>query len=171
VRNFTDFVKGHNLRLEREPTADELIKAVGDPKQYKQIVFCGYGEPTLRLDTIIEVSKALKQKCANIRIVTNGHGNLINKCDITEKLKGLIDELSISLDVDTKEKYNKICKPDFGPDTFDKIKEFVLSAKKRIPKIEITCLDMEGVDIDKCRKIAEEEIGVGFRLRTYNEVG
>jgi TatD DNase family protein len=74
------------------------------------------------------------------------------------------------MDVDTKEKYNRICQPDFGPDTFDKVKEFVLSAKRHIPKIEITCLDMQGVDIAACKKIAEE-LGVGFRVRAYNEVG
>lgn len=170
VRNFTDFVKGHNLRLEREPSADELIKAVGDPKQYKQIVFCGYGEPTLRLDVVLEVSKALKQKGGQIRIVTNGHANLINKCDITAKLKGLVDELSVSLDVDTKEKYNKFCQPDFGPDTFDKIKEFVIEAKKYISFIEATFLDMPAVDIDKCKKLAVS-LGVHCRIRKYNEVG
>lgn len=171
VRNSTDFVKGHNLRLKSEPSAHELIRAVGDPKRYKQVVFCGYGEPTLRLDAVIEVSKALKHKGANIRIVTNGHGNLINKSNICEKLKGFVDELSVSLDVDTKEKYNKICKPDFGPDTFDKVKQFVVEAKKYIPKIEVTCLDMPEVDLIKCKEIATKELSVNFRVRKYNEVG
>jgi TatD DNase family protein len=170
VRNKTDFVKGHNLRLTNEPSSGELIKVVGDPARYKEVVFCGYGEPTLRFDVVLEVSKALKAKGGRIRVVTNGHANLINKGDITAKLKGIVDELSVSLDVDTKEKYNRICQPDFGPDTFDKVKEFVLSAKRHIPKIEITCLDMQGVDIAACKKIAEE-LGVGFRVRAYNEVG
>jgi len=170
VRNFTDFVKGHNLRLENEPSAEELLSAIGDPKRYKQIVFCGYGEPTMRIDVIVKVAKTLKEKGANIRVITNGHGNLINKDNILPKLKGLVDEMSISLDVDTKEKYNKICRPDFGPDTFDKIKEFVLQAKKYIPSIEATFLDMPGVDIEKCKKIAAD-LGVNCRIRKYNEVG
>lgn len=171
VRNFTDFVKGHRLRLESEPGIKELIAAAGDPKRFKQIVFCGYGEPTLRLDVIIEVAKALKEKGANIRVVTNGQGNLINKCSVPEKLRGLVDELSVSLDVDTKEKYNRVCRPEFGPDTFDRVKEFVLEAKKYIPKIEVTCIDMQGVDIDKCKEMAAGELGVNFRARKYNEVG
>lgn len=170
VRNFTDFVKGHHLRLKKEPTTQELIAAVGDPKRYKQIVFCGYGEPTERLDTIIAVSKALKAKGANIRVVTNGHGNLINKENILPKLKGIVDEMSISLDVDTSDKYNKICRPEFGSDTFDKIKEFTVEAKKYIPSIEATFLDMPGVDLDKCKKIASE-LSVNCRIRKYNEVG
>ena len=170
VRNKTDFVKGHNLRLTREPSGDELIKAVGDPKKYKEVVFCGYGEPTLRMDVVKSVAKALKQKGANIRIVTNGHGNLINRRNILPELKGLIDELSVSLDVDTKEKYNKICKPDFGPDTFDKVKEFIQEAKKYIPRIEATFLDMPDVDIDNCRKLAAS-LGVNCRIRTFNDVG
>jgi len=170
VRNFTDFVKGHRLRLKKEPTAQELIAAVGDPKKYKQIVFCGYGESTMRLDIILEVARALKAKGANIRIVTNGHGNLINKGNILPKLKGIVDEISISLNVDTADKYNKICIPDFGPHTFDKIKEFIIEAKKCIPSIESTFLDMPGVDIDKCKKLASD-LGVNCRIRKYNEVG
>jgi len=171
VRNFTDFVKGHHLRLTKEPTADELIAAVGDPKRFKQVVFCGYGEPTMRLDTVIAVASALKAKGANIRIVTNGHGNLINKENILPKLKGLIDALSVSLDVDTKEKYAKICRPIFGSDTYDKVKEFIIEAKKYIPSIEATCLDMPGVDIPKCKEIAVKELGVDIRVRKFNEVG
>ena len=170
VRNYTDFVKGHYLRLEKEPSAEELIAAVGDPKRYKQIVFCGYGEPTMRLDVVLQVSKALKEKGANIRIVSNGHGNLINKENILPKLKGIIDAVSISLNVDTGKKYNNICRPDFGPDAFDKIKEFTLEAKKYIPAVEVTFLDMPGVDIGKCKKIAAE-MGIDCRIRKYDEVG
>jgi len=171
VRNFTDFVKGHHLRLTKEPTAQELIDAVGDPKRFKEVVFCGYGEPTERIDVVIAVSKALKEKSANIRVVTNGHGNLINKGNILPKLKGIVDAMSVSLNVDTAEKYYKICRPDFGPDTYNKVKEFIIEAKKYIPSIEATCLDMPGVDIPKCKEIATKELGVDIRVRKFNEVG
>ena len=79
VRYYTDFVKGHNLRLKKEPGAKELIDAIGDPKRYKEIVFCGYGEPLIRLDVVKEVAKAVKKKGGSVRVDTNGHGNLIHK--------------------------------------------------------------------------------------------
>lgn len=170
VRNFTDFVKGHNLKLKKEPTLQEILDAAGDPARYKEIVFCGYGEPTLRLDVILEVSKKLKEKSAHIRLNTNGHGNLINKRSIVNQLAACMDEASVSLNVDTKENYNKICRPQFGPDTFDKVLEFVKECKNNGIKTSITCIEMPGVDIDKCKKIAQN-LGVGFRQRQLNVVG
>ncbi len=111
IRNQTPFVKGHNLKLTREPSVEEILKAIGEPKRYKEIVFCGYGEPTIRLDVIKEISKELKEKGAKIRLVTNGHGDLINLRPIVKGLAGLVDKVSVSLNVDAKDKYNKICKP------------------------------------------------------------
>ena len=72
IRTQSSFVKGHNLRLEREPSVDEILAAVGDPKKYREIVFCGYGEPTIRLDDVKAICRALKEKGATIRLVTNG---------------------------------------------------------------------------------------------------
>lgn len=171
VRNTTDFVMGHNLRLEREPTAKEIIEAVGDPKGYDEIVFCGYGEPTLRLDCVLEVAKALKAKGAKIRLTTNGHGNLIHKRSIVGELVGLIDRVSVSLNAPNKEVYNRICRPSFGPDTFDEVKKFIIECRDKLPEVEVTCVDMEGMDTKECGKVATAELKVKFRARSYNVVG
>jgi len=171
VTKTTDFVMGHNLRLENEPTAKEIIEAVGDPKRYDEIVFCGYGEPTLRLDCMIEVAKALKKKGAKIRLTTNGHGDLINKRHIAGELAGLIDRVSVSLNAPDKETYNKVCRPSFGPDTFDRVKDFIAECREKLPEVEVTCVDYEGVDIKGCEKVATEELKVKFRPRRFNVVG
>lgn len=55
-------VKGHNLKIEHEPTSQEVIEAIGDPTRYDEIVFCGYGEPTIRLDVVKEVARWVKEK-------------------------------------------------------------------------------------------------------------
>lgn len=171
VREFTDYVKGHNLRLKKDPTINEVLDAIGEPKIYKEIVFCGYGEPTLRLDFILATAKALKEKGAKgIRLITNGHGNLINKRSIIKELSNYIDAISISLHVDTKEKYNKICRPVFGEDTFNKVLEFVKECKDIIPKVELTFLEMPEVDIDSCKKLAKD-LGVDYRIRKLGVVG
>jgi TatD DNase family protein len=171
VTKTTDFVMGHNLRLEAEPTAKEIIGAVGDPQKYDEIVFCGYGEPTLRLDCIIETAKALKAKGARIRLTTNGHGDLINKRPIVDDLVGLIDCVSVSLNAPTKEIYNKICRPVFGPDTFEKVKEFIVECREKLHEVEVTCVDYKGVDIKECERVAIEELEVKFRPRRFNVVG
>lgn len=171
VRTFTDYVMGYNLRLDKEPTSQEIIETVGDPTRYEEIVFCGYGEPTLRLDCIIEVAKILKAKGAKIRLTTNGHGNLIHKRSIVSDLVGLIDKVSVSLNAESEEVYNKICRPKFGPGTFSRIKEFIIECREKLPEVEVTCIDMKGVDIKRCEKLAVEELRVKFRPRRLNVVG
>lgn len=172
VRYKGDFVKGHNLRLEREPTTDEIMEEITDPAKYKEIVFCGYGEPTLRLDVVKEVSKRLKDMGAHkIRMVTNGEGNLIHKKSIVKELAGLIDKVSVSLNVDREEKYEEICKSKFGPGVFKKVKGFAKECRDSGMEVELTFLDLPGVDVKRCKKIAKDELGVDLRIRRLNVVG
>ncbi len=165
------WVQGYNLRLECEPSAEDIIKEIGDPKVYDEVVFCGYGEPTLRLNIIKEVSKKIKELGGKIRLNTNGHGNLINKRNILPELKGIIDTISISLNAEDNEKYNKICHPIFKNGTYEAVKEFIREAKKYIPEVVATIVDVPEVDEEKCKEIAEKELGVKFRERKYNVVG
>ncbi|GAB6184341.1 TatD family nuclease-associated radical SAM protein [Thermodesulfovibrio hydrogeniphilus] len=169
VRFHTDYVKGHNLRLEKEPSAEEVIQAIGEPKAYKEIVFCGYGEPFLRLDLIKEVGKWIKEKGGKIRINTNGHGNLIHGRNILPEIEGLVDSISISLNAQDEETYNKICNPHF-PNAYQAVIDFIKEAKKYIPDVQVTVVDMKEVDVKKCEEIANS-IGVRFKVRHLDKVG
>ncbi|MCU0412964.1 MAG: YchF/TatD family DNA exonuclease, partial [Ignavibacteriaceae bacterium] len=101
-------ISGYNLGMEisEEPSADVYIKEIGDPKDYKEIVFCGYGEPVIRWDVIKDISRYVKAKGGRTRLNTNGHGNIINKRDITPELKGLVDVVSISLNTFDPKQYS-----------------------------------------------------------------
>lgn len=169
IRFHSDYVKGYNLRLAYEPSEEDLEKAIGNPAQYKEVVFCGYGEPLLRLDLVKNVSTWIKQNNGKVRINTNGHGNLIHGRNILPELQGLVDSMSISLDAHNEETYNNICRPAFK-NAFEGIIQFIKEAKKYIPQVQITVVSLEGVNIDKCRKIAED-LGVGFRVRKLDIVG
>lgn len=170
VRNYTDFVKGHNLRLDHEPTYQEVIESLNHLEKYEEVVFCGYGEPTIRLDLIKEVAKFLKSKNMKVRLNTNGQGNLIHKRNIVPELVGLIDVASISLNMDDSKKYDQFCKSEFGENTFEKVIDFAKECKKLLPKTVLTFLDLPEVDLKRCEKIAKE-LGVEFRIRHYNKVG
>ncbi|MBR2900822.1 MAG: radical SAM protein, partial [Clostridia bacterium] len=64
LRNNGETAYGSNsLWLEREPTVQEVIEAVEAIyfQECDSFVFCGFGEPTCRFDTIIEVAKLLKE--------------------------------------------------------------------------------------------------------------
>ena len=170
VRYHTDFVKGHNLRLREEPTAEALIKEIGDPKKYAEIVFCGYGEPLLRLDVVKAVAGEVKRLGGKVRIDTNGHANLIHKRNVLPELAGLVDAVSVSLNAQNAEVYEKLSQPQFGLPTYEAIKEFIREAKKYIPDVTATVVSAPGVDIEACQKIADE-LGAKFRVREYNVVG
>lgn len=169
IRFITDYVKGHNLRLSREPTEEELKNAIGDPSKYKEVVFCGYGEPLIRLDLVKSLSQWIKQNKGIVRINTNGHGNLIHGRNIVPELKGIVDSISVSLDAHDEETYNRICRPVYR-NAFGEVVEFIKESKKYIPRVEATVVEIEGVDVKRCKKIVED-LGVWFRIRKPDVVG
>ncbi len=169
VRFRSDFVKGHRLRLAEEPPIAEIKAAVGDPAAYSEVVFCGYGEPLLRLDVVKEIAAWVKEKGGRVRVNTNGHGNLIHKRNILPELGGLVDTLSVSLDAHDAATYEKLCSPAY-PDAFDEVLKFIREAKTHIPDVQATVVDMEGVDIKKCKALAEK-LSIKLRVRKLHVVG
>ncbi len=169
VRFTTDFVKGHNLRLDHEPSVEELKDAIGDPLRFKEVVFCGYGEPLLRLDAVKSIAAWVKQQGGRVRINTNGHGNLIHKRNILPELQGLVDVVSVSLDAQDEEVYKRLCKPAFD-NAYQEVINFIREAKLCIPDVQATVVAAEGVDIDKCGLLTDE-LGVKLRVRTLDSVG
>lgn len=169
VKFRSDFVKGHLLRLDREPSEEEIRNAVGDPKKFSEIVFCGYGEPLQRLDTVKNVSRWVKDQGGHVRINTNGHANLIHKKNILPELAGIVDSISVSLDAHNEETYNEICKPMYQH-AYPSILEFIREARKVIPDVQVTVVAIAGVDMEACRRIAEE-LGVPLRIRKLDVVG
>jgi TatD DNase family protein len=168
VRSTSDFVKGHNLRLVKEPTIEEVKAAIGNPAEYDEIVFCGYGEPLIRLDEVKDIARWVKEKGGRVRVNSNGHGNHIHKRNIVPELVGIVDEYSISLDAQDSETYDSICLPSFKG-AYDAVLEFIEEAAKET-MVKVTVVSAEGVDIDKCRAIAEG-LGAELRVRKLDVVG
>lgn len=172
IRYTPSGVDGIDLWLEHEPDLNEVIAALEekDFKSFDEIIFCGYGEPTMRWEILLGAAKYIKENSsAKIRLNTNGHGNKIAGKDITPKMQGLIDCISISLNAETAEKYNDICVCDFGDDGFYEMLDFAKKAKAYVPEVILSVVDVIGSEaIEKCRKIAEET-GVQYRVREYSE--
>ncbi len=162
------FESKYDLWLIREPSVKDIIDCIPDPRKYRQIVFCGYGEPLIRLEIVKEVSKILKEKSAQIRINTDGLANLFHGRNIVPELKNLVDEIFISLNAPNDEQYKKICRPIFGKKSFEEIIKFAKEAKKFIPRVVLTAVELPSVDINKCAEIAKY-IGVDFKARPYYE--
>ncbi|MDI3481001.1 MAG: hypothetical protein PWQ97_656 [Tepidanaerobacteraceae bacterium] len=168
IRQTGPGVGGYNLWLEKEPSFREIIEAIGDPSGYKEVVFCGYGEPLMRLQTVLDVAAYLKKNYpgVKIRIDTNGQANLIYGEDVTPQFKGLIDAVSISLNAENAEKYQELCRSDYGEEAYYSILEFARKCKSHVPRVVLSVVDIPSIDIEKCRRLAEE-LGVEFRVRHY----
>lgn len=168
--NGTWVVQDYDLNLGAEPDADQLVDAVGDPARYREIVFCGLGEPTLRLDVLLDVARRLRQRGAQIRINTDGLANLVHGRDVTPEFAGLIDSVSISMNAHDATTYERHCRPKHEG-SFDAMLDFARKVKVHVPEVTLTAIDgLDEVDIDACRRIAEE-LGVGFRRRVLDVVG
>ncbi len=171
AREGSDFVKGHNLKLRSEPTAREIIARLGNMSEYKKIVFCGFGEPTLRLETVIKIASYIKKKGREVRLTTNGEGNLINGYSIAERLKGLVDRVSVSLNAPRAEEYDKLCRSRFGKDAYSGILDFIKECVLQGIDLEVTCLDMIGESALRALRAKSKSLGAKFRLRHLDNVG
>lgn len=162
------------LWLEREPTVDEVCEAIRTTeKGYTSVVFCGYGEPTERLDDLLVVAKFLRETMPGmpIRVNTNGLSDLIAGEPTAHRFAGFVDSLSISLNVETAEKYLAVCHPKFGIESYTAMLRFAAEAKAYVPSVTLSIVgtpDMTPDRIEACRRIAED-VGVKFRVRTFSK--
>ena len=165
-------VKGHNLALDVEPDTDEVVAAIeaARPENYTEVVFCGFGEPTLRLDVLTRVARTVKRRWKlPVRLNTNGHGSAAAGRDIVPDLAKVIDAVSISLDAPDAETYERLCRPTL-PNAFQATCDFIRACKGKIPDVRATIVAVPGLDTEAVRRLAET-LGVAFRVREYNEVG
>jgi TatD DNase family protein len=160
-------VAGYNLHMSKsdEPPAEIYISEIGDPKQFDEIVFCGFGEPTIRWDVVKKIAKYVKDNGGRTRLNTNGHGNYINKKDITPELNHLIDIVSISLNAVDPKQYSEIMRLDSS--FFNEMINFAKSAKLYVEKVVMSVVSISSINIEKARGIAEEKVGAEFRVREY----
>ena len=168
---FDDFtVKGHNLLLDGEPSFEEIMAAVGQPQEIDEVVFCGYGEPLIRLDLVKRVAAELKGRGYPIRINTDGQANLVHGRNILPELAGLVDSVSVSLNAPDAATYGQVCNTPFGAAGFEAVCAFIQEAQRHIPQVVASAVTVPGIDIDACRRLAES-LGAEFRAREYAEVG
>lgn len=167
IRNTADGV-GYDLWLAHEPSLDEVINAVKDPTRYREVVFCGYGEPLMRVDLVKEAASEIKKRGGIIRINTNGQANLIHGRNVIPELKGTVDTINISLNAQSAEQYIRICRPSRGAAAYRAVLDFArLAVEEEIPRVILSVVQWPGVNVEQCRQIATG-LGAEFRLRQFS---
>jgi TatD DNase family protein len=159
-------VKGHNLKIDKEPTAGEVVEAIGDPTKYEEVVFCGYGEPTIRIDVIKEVAGWVKKNGGRVRLNTDGHGNVINHRNIVPELVGLVDCVSISLNSIDPNQYGDLMRLD-GEKYHKAMVEFARECVRQMPEVVMTVVGISDIDIPAAEEFVKKNIGATFRVRPY----
>ncbi|MGD2073701.1 MAG: TatD family nuclease-associated radical SAM protein [Gammaproteobacteria bacterium] len=163
-------VRGYDLSLQSRPERQELIEAMGDPGNYREVVFCGFGEPTLRLKLVLELSDHIRSHHGRVRINTDGLANLVHKRNVLPELGGRVDALSVSMNAHNESVYNRHCRPRLRG-SYRAMLEFLREAPRHVAEVTATAIDgLEDVDIDACRRLARS-CDVRFRRRVLDVVG
>lgn len=173
VRNERESYYGHYLWLQHgDPTADKVMAVatggqVGSLSQYKEAVFCGFGEPTYKMTEMLQLCDFFHARGLKTRLNTNGQGNLINKRDITPDLKDKIDLVNVSLNASCAEKYQPMCRSQFGESAFAAIVEFAKLCRKNGVNCRFSIVDCIGEEeIEACKRLAESA-HVPLYIRKY----
>ena len=169
--------RGHNLNISKsEPQANNYINAIGKEikiADFKELVFCGYGEPTMRLAAMLEIAETVKagkiaglKNDLKIRLNTNGLGNLVNKQNIVPLLTGTIDSVNISLNTANSEQWLALMNPleKYRKEGFSNVIEFIGECSLNLQETVITAIDNPAVDIEKLNRLARE-LGIELKIR------
>lgn len=170
VRNERASYYGNYLWIRHgDPTAEKVIAELEkkDVSAYKELVFCGFGEPTYKMGEMTAIAEYAHSRGLKTRLNTNGQGNLINKRDIVPELKGKIDLVNVSLNAPDAESYQKICHSQYRLDAFPALVEFAKSCVKNGVACRFSVVDCIGAEaVESCRRLAESE-GVPLYVRKY----
>lgn len=162
------------LWLREEPAKEAVLDEIlaQDLREYAEIVFCGYGEPTCRADDMFWICDQLRAAgradLPPIRLNTNGHGSLINHRDIAPEMAGRLDAVSVSLNASNEAEYLRLTRPGMGAKGWQAMLDFVKEAKVYVPRVAVTVVDYDQTreEIAAAGKLAED-LGVDFRVRPF----
>ena len=162
-----------SLWLEHEPSAEEVRAAIDarDLSQFDEVVFCGYGEPTERLDVLLETARHIREVAPSrrIRVNTNGLSDLINGRETAPSFAGLVDVVSISLNTPDPDEYVRMCRPKFGRRSYDAMLAFARDCRRHVPDVVLSVVGAPVTTPEQqaaCRAIADS-VGVRLRVRAY----
>lgn len=167
-----NYLYGYNLNLITDPTVDEMVaganSVLADGRDYEEIVFCGFGEPTARIKDVAAAARELSSHGLPMRLNTNGHGNMINRRDIVPELAGLFEKISVSLNAPDAGTYVRVCRPDAGEKAFDAVVDFIGRAASSDMECTVSALDYPDIDMEAARVLVESIPGACFRARKYH---
>jgi TatD DNase family protein len=151
----------------------------GNLEEFQEFIWCGYGEPTFRLDLITEAASWFRSRGASIRLNTNGQACLIHGRDVLSELGGAVDIVSVSLNAPNAARYLELCRP--NPDAFpdpgkimatpEIVWEAMIDFLRRAPEYfsqvqaSVVGFSLSPAEIEECRKLSISMGIKNFRIR------
>jgi TatD DNase family protein len=174
IRDGDWVVGGFDLRLVRNPTVDEVWEAIRREglAGRSEVVFTGLGEPTRRLDVLLEIARRLVAAgVRRVRVDTDGLASLREGKDVPPLLAAAgVNALSVSLNAPDADTYARICPSRHGAAAYDAVKAFISSAVRCVPEVAASAVALPGLSETECRRAAES-LGARFRWRPYDRLG
>ncbi|MGN0942018.1 MAG: TatD family nuclease-associated radical SAM protein [Selenomonadaceae bacterium] len=178
LRTMKKMAESHTLWLKKEPTVEEVEAGLDEAfKKHgaliSEVVFCGFGEPTMRLHDLVTLLGYVKNHypSAATRVNTNGLSDLNFKRDTAPDFGGgILDTISISLNASNAERYLELTRSEFGMPSYDAMLDFAVNVKQYVPNVVLTVVDHveDSEEIKKCQKICDER-GLKLRVRVYED--
>lgn len=174
LRTMKHMAEDSTLWLQQEPAADEVKKELDKLPwdMAKELVFCGFGEPTMRLEVLLELMRYVRDKHPEVptRLNTNGLANLLYGRSVAKDFQGLLDTISISLNASNAERYLELTRATYGIKSFDAMLDFAVECKAYIPHVVMTVVEKveNQQEIEACRKLCQER-GLQLRVRIYED--
>ncbi len=169
--------RGSDLNLQgAEPSPAEVIALAKEQwaaLPFEELVFCGYGEPTMRLEAMLTCARLIKNgraeplpRALKIRLNTNGLANAVWGRNVVPEMKGLIDSVHVSLNTSDPAQWLELMRPmePWAATGFEKVKEFIRESSMLLPEAFATAVEAEGIDTEKFKALAVQ-LGAEPRLR------
>ena len=174
LRSMKEMARESSLWIEHDPSLTEIVDELERlPWQYvREVVCCGFGEPLIRLDTVLSVLRWVKEHHPDMptRVNTNGLGELEHGYVFADQFAGLLDTVSISLNASNAERYLALTRSRFGISSYEAMLTFAEHCRPYVPNVVLTVVEKveDAEEIALCRRICAER-GLTLRVRPYED--
>ncbi len=165
IRRSADGIGGHFLRHMEDPPEDLVLSTLDalPLDDFHEVVFCGFGEPTLRSGLILKCCRILTSMGVKTRLDTNGLCTSFMEEEKVLELIRSVDSVNVSLNASGAVEYRRICRPS-RDDAWDHLMKFIKLVRSSGVEATLSAVKGSGVDTERLHSFAER-LGIKLRLR------
>ncbi|MCK5786796.1 MAG: YchF/TatD family DNA exonuclease [Candidatus Sabulitectum sp.] len=155
LRRSSDGIGGYYLKHREDPPESLVLSTIEavSIEDFSELVFCGFGESTLRSNLLMKCASAASSRGVKTRLDTNGLCTSFLTDKQTLALLNCFDSVSISLNASGAREYNRVC-PSSVTDPWEHLMKFIKLARNSGIKTQVSAVKNSGVDIQRVKALA-----------------